>query len=96
LSTSASLFIDPLPDLGEGVKRFTVDCKWGTTRLWHVPGPPGSLELSERHLVSVVLQRHEDECGRCNLAPLWRRGDPALKRAVDWLSATMAAQERRN
>jgi hypothetical protein len=85
-----------MPDMGEGAKRYTVDCKWGTTALHYLPGPPGSLELSEKHLVSVVLQHHEDECGRCNLGHLWRRGDPALKQTVDTLCATMAVQERQN
>ena len=94
MSTSASLFIDAMPDLGAGAKRFTVDCKWSTTQLWHVPSP--ALDLDERHLIGVVLQKHQDECGRCNLAHLWRRGDPALKRAVDRLSATAAVQGRRN
>ena len=96
MSTSASLFIDAMPDLGAGVKRFTVDCKWGTTTLYYAPGPPGGLELDERHLVTVCIQKHEDECGRCNLKYLWRRGDPALKREVDRLHATAAVQGRRN
>jgi hypothetical protein len=81
MSTSARLFVDPQPALGPDAKRFMVDCKYGTTRLWWTPG---KLELPERHVVSVLLQRHADECGRCRLDRLWaEHGDPALKQATD-------------
>jgi hypothetical protein len=83
VSTTARLFIDPAPELGEGSQRFMVDCKWSTTRVWWTPG---KLVLPERHVVSVLLQRHDEECGRCNLTRLWRdHGDPAMKQAVDEL-----------
>ena len=97
MSTTAKLFIDPQPDLGKGATRFIVDCKWGTTRLFHCPGGP--LELSQELLVTVVLQRHEEECGRCRLDRLWQYGDPALKAMVDatWdRMQEMAMAERRN
>jgi 23S rRNA A2030 N6-methylase RlmJ len=97
MSTTARLFVDPIPEMGDGATRYTVDCKWGTTRLWWTSG---TLKLSERHLITVLLQRHEDECGKCNLGRLWREhGDPELKRMVDrtWdrLRAHQVA-ERRN
>jgi hypothetical protein len=81
VSTTARLFIDPAPELGEGSQRFMVDCKHSTTRLcW----TPGKLELPERHVVSVLLQRHADECGRCRLEKLWEQhGDPQLREMVD-------------
>jgi hypothetical protein len=83
VSTTAKLFIDPAPELGEQAFRYTIDCKYSTTRLWF---SPGGLDLTERHRVSIVLQRHEDECQRCNLTRLWERhGDPAMKQAVDEL-----------
>ncbi len=83
MSTTARLFIDPAPELGEQAFRYTVDCKWGTTRLWFSPGP---IDLPERHRVSVVLTRHEEECQRCNLTRLWERhGDLALRAEVDRL-----------
>jgi hypothetical protein len=83
MSTSARLFIDPAPELGEQAFRYTVDCKFGTTRLWFSPGP---IDLPERHRVSVVLTRHEEECQRCNLTRLWREhGDEALKAETDRL-----------
>lgn len=85
MSTSAKLFIDPAPEVGEQGKKYTVDCKWGTTKLWFAPGP---IDLPERHRVSVVLTRHEEECQRCNLARLWREyGDLALKAETDRLHA---------
>jgi hypothetical protein len=97
MSTSAQLFIDPMPELAEGAKRYLVDCKWSSTRLIFCPG--GDLKLTEPMLITIVIQRHEDECGRCNLARLWRHADPSLKQAVDdaWQQlGAMAMQERRN
>ena len=97
MSTTAKLHIDPQPELGKEAVKFTVDCKWGTTRLIHCPGGP--LELSQEMLVTVVLQRHEEECGRCRLDRLWQHGDPGLKAMVDatWDRVQeMKMQERRN
>ncbi len=50
-------------------------------------------------LVTVVLQRHEEECGRCRLDRLWQYGDPSLKQMVDATWDRMqetAMRERRN
>jgi hypothetical protein len=97
MSTTAKLFIDPQPALGKDATRFTVDCKWGTTRLIHYPGGP--LELSQELLITVALQRHEEECGRCNLTRLWQHGDLSLKAMVDATWDRMqetAMRERRN
>lgn len=83
MSTSARLFIDPAPEVGEQAFKYTVDCKWSTTRLWF---SPGEIDLPERHRVSIALTRHEEECQRCNLDRLWRsHGDPEMKQAVDEL-----------
>ena len=98
MSTTARLFIDDLPEVGDGVKRYVVDCKWGTTTLLYVQG--SDFNLPEQHRISVVLQRHEDGCGRCNLGRLWREhGDLELKAAVDrtWQQlGAVAMRERRN
>ncbi len=97
MSTTAKLFIDPKLDLGPQPVRYVVDCKWGTTRLLHCPGGPP--ELSRELLITVVLQRHEEECGRCRLDRLWQHGDPSLKAMVDatWdRIQELAMQERRN
>jgi hypothetical protein len=97
MSTTAKLFIDEMPEVGDGVKRYLVDCKWSTTRLIFCPG--GDLKLTQEQLVTVVLQRHEAECGRCNLARLWRHADPSLKQAVDdvWRRlGSLALKDRRN
>jgi len=83
MSTSATFLAVPTPELGPGSKRLEVDCKWSRTRVWWTPG---ELVLPERHVVSVLLQKHEDQCGRCNLARLWERhGDPPMKAEVDRL-----------
>lgn len=81
MSTTAKLFVDDLPELGDGVRRYVVDCKWSTTRLLYAPG---ELDLAERHLKTIALQKHEDECGKCNLGRLWREhADLAIKAVVD-------------
>jgi hypothetical protein len=98
VSTTAHLFIDELPQFGDGCKRYLVDFKWASTHLFYMPGGP--IDLSEQHRISVLLQRHEEECGRCNTARLWRQhGDPHLKAAVDGLWEQMGLStpaERRN
>jgi hypothetical protein len=81
MSTTARLFIDPAPELGSEAKRYMIDCKFSTTRLWF---SPGSIDLTEPHRISIVLQRHEDECGHCRLDRLWERhGDLAMKAEVE-------------
>lgn len=83
MSTTPRFYADDAPDLGADAKKFTVDCKHSTTRIWWTPG---QLQLPEKHVISVLLQRHEDECGRCRLEKLWEQhGDPAMKTAVDEL-----------
>jgi hypothetical protein len=52
---------------------------------------PDDLELSERHVISVLLQRHEDEYGHCRLERLWKQhGDPLMKAKVDWIYTLIA------
>ena len=81
MSTTAKLFIDVQPEMGPETRRYTIDCKFSTTRLWFSPGP---IDFPEPHRVSIALQKHEDECGRCNLARLWREhGSPEMKAEVD-------------
>jgi hypothetical protein len=83
VSTTARFLAVPTPELGEGSQRFEIDCRHSRTRLWWTPG---KLVLPERHVVSVLLQRHEDECGRCRLDRLWERhGDVQLRQMVDEL-----------
>jgi hypothetical protein len=81
MSTTARLFIDAAPEIGEQGFKYTIDCKWSTPRLWFAPGP---IDLPERHRVSIALTRHAEECQRCNLARLWRdHGDLELKALTD-------------
>jgi hypothetical protein len=83
MSTTARLFIDPAPELGEQAFRYRVDCKFSTSTLYFSPGP---IDLPEAHRVSICLQTHEDRCGKCRLEKLWERhGDPAMKAEVDRL-----------
>ena len=94
--TTARLFVDDLPGLGEGARRFLLDCKWGTTRLIHVPGP---VEITDEQLITTLIYRHGSECGRCNLALLWKRADPEMREAVKrtWRQlGALALRERRN
>jgi len=96
MSTTAKLFIDPQPDLGKGAKRLRVDCKWSTTTAYHVPG---LVDLTDEQIVTVVLQRHEEECGRCGTARLWQHADQNLRDAVEQVWQQMGAadpRERRN
>ncbi len=99
MSTPAKLFIDPLPEYGDGARRYLIDYKWSVTRLIHAP-VDGGLELSEPHLISVALQKHEDECGKCNLGRFWREhGDLELKELADrtWEQlGAFAMRARRN
>jgi hypothetical protein len=83
MSTSARLFIDAAPELGEQAFKYTIDCKFATTRLWFSPGP---IDLPEAHRVSICLQTHEDRCGKCRLDRLWRdHGSLEMKAEVDRL-----------
>ena len=96
MSTNAQLFIDPLPELGDGAKRLQIDCTWGTTTAYLIPG---GLDLTDEAITTSLIYRHEAECGRCNLAPLWKHADPKLRALVEriWEQlATMALAERRN
>ena len=87
MSTTAKLFIDPAAELGAATKRYRIDCKCSVTTLWFSPGP---IDFPEPHRVSIALQKHEDECGRCNLARLWREpGSLEMKAEVDRLHAEM-------
>src|SRR5262245_21122721 len=83
MSTAAKPFVDPQPAMGPETKRDTIDCKYSANRLWFSPGP---IDFPEPHRVSIALQKHEDECGRCNPARLWREhGSLEMKAEVDRL-----------
>ena len=98
MSTTAQLFVDAAPELGARARRYTVDCKWSTTRMFFAPSP--TLDLPEPTRVSIVLMNHEENCGRCNLERLWqRRGDVKLREMTEeaWRQFGAAAlKERRN
>ena len=92
MSTTAKLYIDSQPDLGDGAKRLRIDCKWSVTTAWLVPGP---VDLTDEQLITSLLYRHEAECGRCNTARLWQRADQSLRDAVEQVWEQMGAAEMR-
>ena len=96
MSTTAKLFIDSMPDLAEGAKRFVVDCKWSTTTAHLFPG---GLELTDEAVITSLLYRHEAECGKCNTARLWQHADLTMRDTVEqtWdRLQELAMSERRN
>jgi hypothetical protein len=48
VSTTAQLYIDVMPDLGDGARRVTVDCEWARTTISMLPGD--SVVLSDSTL----------------------------------------------
>jgi len=92
MSTTARLYVDPQPDLGDGAKRLRIDCKWSTTTAWLVPG---DLELTDEQVVTSLLYRHEAECGRCRTERLWQHADLSLRAAVERVWEQMGAAELR-
>jgi len=92
VSTTARLFVDPQPDLGDGAKRLQVDCKWSTTTAYLVPG---LVELTDEQVVTSMLYKHEAECGRCNTARLWQHADQNLRDAVEQAWEQIGAAEMR-
>jgi len=96
LSTTAKLFVDPQPDMGDGAKRLRIDCKWSVTTAYLVPGP---VELTDEQVITSLLYRHESECGRCRTERLWQHADLSLRDAVEQVWQQMGAaelRERRN
>ena len=87
MSTTATLTVDDLPELGRDGRRVVVDCKHGTTRVWSANAPPPGLQLSGEDSARMALLKHyaEERC-RC-IRKLWRRyfdcelGEIALARA---------------
>jgi hypothetical protein len=93
MSTAARLLVDALPELGEHAARFVVDCRWGITTLTYIPR---AIELTRRQLVTIVLYRHEEDCGRCNLSPLWRQADPQIRAMVERSYSPLATADPRD
>ena len=73
VSTTATLQIHDLPELGPTGRRVVLDCKHGTTRVMSVNAPPPALQLAEEDNVRMALLKHyaEERC-RC-VRRLWRR-----------------------
>jgi len=96
VSTTAKLYIDPQPDLGDGAKRLRIDCKGSVTTAWLIPGP---VELTDEQVIPSLLYRHESECGRCRTERLWQHADRSLRDAVEQVWEQVGAaelRERRN
>lgn len=92
------LTIEPAPEWGADVKRFTVTCASTTTCLLHTPGERLK-HATDARIVTCLLVRHARLCGRCDLGPLWGHADLALLDAAERIAASLGAfelSERRN
>jgi len=72
------------------VVRLEVDCRYGTTVITQITGA-GCPELAVESLATIVAYRHEEECGRCDLADVHARGDRDLYELVERADATRRA-----
>ncbi len=91
---AATLRILRRPDLGEGVVRLEVDCRYGTTGITQITGT-GCPELAVESLATIVAYRHEEACGRCDLADVHARGDGELRDLVKRVGADRRADALR-
>ncbi len=91
----ATLRILRRPDLGEGVVCLEVDCRHGTTGITQVTAE-GCPRLATESLTTVLAYRHEEECGRCDLADVHARGDRELYDLVERADATKRAEALRD
>ena len=91
----ASLRILRRPDLGEGVIRLEVDCRYGTTGITQITGE-GCPRLAVESLATILAYRHEEECGRCDLADVHARGDRELRDFVERADADRRAEALRD
>jgi hypothetical protein len=90
----ATLRILRRPDLGEGVVRLEVDCRYGTTGITQVSAD-GCPQLAIESLATILAYRHEEECGRYDLADVHARGDRELYEFVERADAIRRAEALR-
>jgi hypothetical protein len=79
------------PDWGEDAVRLEVDCRHGTTGITEV-APDGCPRLAVALLTTILAYRHEEECGRCDLADVHARGNRELYELVERADATRRAE----
>ena len=61
-------------------RHYTVSCDVYTAELWLAPG---NIDLDDRLLVSLLLQRHAVQCTSCDLTAIWQEhGIPELQATV--------------
>ena len=98
MSRQAQLFVDPVPDLHPDAKRYMIDCKYSTTRMFFIPA--GEPQLTDAAIITSLLYRHEAECGQCDTRRLWRHADPELREQTErcWsqLMAQVGLADRKN
>ncbi len=82
------------PDWGEDAVRLEVDCRYGTTGITQV-APAGCPRLAVESLATMLAYRHEEECGRCDLAEVHARGDRELRELVERVDAARRADALR-
>ena len=96
MSTTARLYVNAMPEMGQGAKKIEIDCKFSTSTAYLIPG---GLELTDEQVITSLLYKHESECGRCRTERLWQHADLNLRTAVEETWQQMAAaeiRERRN
>lgn len=86
--TKAVLLIDDLPELGEGARRYAVDCRWSTSTAHYIPG---GLDLPPELLILQVASKHEAECGQCDMSRVWKQVDPRMLAEMQRLEQRAAA-----
>ncbi len=94
MSPKATLRILRRPDLSAGAVRLEVDCRYGTTGLTQITAE-GCPRLAVESLATILAYRHEEECGRCDLADVHARGDRELRDMVERADVTRRAEALR-
>ena len=94
-TAKATLHVLRRPDLGEGVVRLEVGCRYGTTGITQITAE-GCPRLTVASLATILAYRHEEECGRCDLADVHARGDRELYDMVERTAADRRADALRD
>ncbi len=90
----ATLRILRRPDWGDDAVRLEVDCRYGTTGITQITAE-GCPRLAVESLATILAYRHEEECGRCDLADVHARGDRELRDLVERADVTRRAEALR-
>ncbi len=92
---SATVRVLRRPDWGADAVRVEVDCRYGTTGITQV-APDGCPRLAVESLTTILAYRHEEECGRCDLADVHARGDRELHEMIERSAESRRAEVLRD